>query len=181
MARWVARAIAVLSPAWAGCAPVLGIEELPAGDDGGAIDASADASVDRAADASPDVVSDTANDVVDGACATGDLSCNGAQPQICVGAGMRKDVGAPCSGTTPACLGGACVACSPGAVGCNGQQPQTCDGAGAWQNTGPACNNQACVNGVCTGGCTPGAAICLYNNVLVCTSEGAWAVTGVHC
>jgi len=183
VSRRVSRAVAVLSLAWAAqaCASVLGIEELPAGDDGGvAIDSSVDAAreggvMEAGADAA--VASDAAND---GACAMGDLSCSDAQPQICA-AGGWKNVGAACSGAMPACLGGACVACGPGTLGCSGQQPQTCDGTGAWQNTGSACANQACVNGTCQGNCTPGSIICVSSYIWFCTGAGAWALNGARC
>ena len=178
----------------AGCGALLGVDHdwgLAAASDGGSVstgDAAGDLALDGAAydDATTDAptvaIEDGASGASDdGGCGVGDLGCNAAQPQICAAGGIWHNVGAACSGTSPACLAGACVACTPTSLGCNGQQPQTCDSTGTWENTDAACSNQACVSGVCTGQCAPGASVCYYNYVLLCTATGTWGVTGVQC
>jgi len=58
----------------------------------------------------------------------------------------------PCSGTTPACLTGGCVACAPGQTTCSGTTtPQVCDATGQWQSR-PACTGETpyCSQGSCT-------------------------------
>lgn len=86
----------------------------------------------------------------EGGCVIGTLACGGQQPQICTASGTWQNVGAPCSGTTPVCLGGACVTCSPGDVGCNGSQPETCSDGGVWQTSStctqptPDCSQGSC-------------------------------------
>jgi hypothetical protein len=117
----------------------------------------------------------------DGACTVGSLSCSGAQPQICNNAGTWQNVGAACTGSMPACLGGACVDCTPGSLGCNGQQPEKCDATGTWQNMGAACSGQACVGGSCTGDCSPGALECVNTYWFVCSSSGGWQLVGTQC
>ena len=117
---------------------------------------------DAARDATPDVVRDAeretdaadashgdardasardaqAEDAHDGGCSEGTLACDGTQPQTCTGAGGWQNVGAPCTGATPACLAGACVACTPGATRCMGDGGinagtgvEACNASGQW-------------------------------------------------
>ena len=178
----------------AGCGALLGVDhdwDLAAGADGG-VASTGDATGsfvfdgdDTNADAPTTSVEDSASgDALtdDAGCGVGDLGCSDAQPQICAAGGVWHNVGAACSGSSPACLAGACVACTPNSLGCSGQQPQTCNATGTWQNAdAAACSNQACVSGACTGTCTPGASVCYYNYVLLCTATGTWGVTGVQC
>lgn len=115
-----------------------------------------------------------ASPLPDGGCSpVGALDCSGTQPVICTG-GSWQPVGAPCTGTTPVCIKGACDACTPGSVQCNGQQPQTCDPSGAWQDLGAACQNQTCVTGACEGLCAPGQSMCAGNSVQSCGPGGQW-------
>ena len=63
-----------------------------------------------------------------------------------------------CSGATPLCLVGNCVACLPGAIQCSGNTPHTCGDAGAWQalptcgGTTPVCSKGLCGSYRSTGG-----------------------------
>lgn len=96
-------------------------------------------------------------------CATGAIRCAGLQPQTCVD-GIWLGNGAACSGSTPACLNGACVACDPGSRGCvqnfRFDQPRVCNAAGEWvlEPTCPAATPQ-CSDGVC-GACTTAFSAC---------------------
>jgi hypothetical protein len=85
-------------------------------------------------------------------CSNGAMQCGTAvQPQECMD-GKWQNFGNGCSGTTPACLNGNCVACNPTATPaqCSGQQPQTCETTGTWQNNGSACvQPTACMGGFC--------------------------------
>ncbi len=82
----------------------------------------------------------------DAGCSTGSLSCDGQQPTTCTGAGTWQPIGNPCSGTTPACLNGACVpsvSCTPSSLLCvSTMEIASCDAAGQW------------VTGQCPAGCT---------------------------
>lgn len=55
-----------------------------------------------------------------------------------------------CSGETPACLKGSCVACTPGATKCSGNSVQTCNAQGAWEAptdcpaATPVCDGNVC-------------------------------------
>src|SRR5580658_9759002 len=75
--------------------------------DGGSGGAIGDVSTGSQADGAPDATlndasNDAARDASDGGCALGTLSCNDQQPTICAGSETWQNVGAPCSGSTPA-------------------------------------------------------------------------------
>jgi hypothetical protein len=112
-----------------------------------------------------------ANDASDAGCTLGALSCNGAQPQICASGGTWQNVGAPCTGSTPVCLAGACVQCLPGSMECAadaGAAVDTCSAEGAWGSP-VACTQPtpACAGGLCV--CPNGDA--LSNGVCCPTAE----------
>jgi hypothetical protein len=96
-----------------------------------------------------------------GACPSGTARCSGTIPtlrQTCV-AGAWVDDSTLCSGSTPICFGGACVACNPGTKSCvSTTQPQTCSASGAWvpetacSGTTPVCSS-AGVCATCFDGC----------------------------
>jgi hypothetical protein len=75
-------------------------------------DATRDVSVTAAGDAKPDGVGDAhgVDAQQDGWCSLGAVSCDGSQPAICTASGAYEDFGNPCSGATPVCANGACVA-----------------------------------------------------------------------
>ncbi len=111
-----------------------------AGDATGATtDVAVEASVDATLDAAPEA-----------GCTAGTLACNGAQPTICTAGGTQQSVGAPCAGSTPFCLGGACVVCSPNATRCSGSGVETCMSDGSW-GTAVQCAQPVpdCVSGAC--------------------------------
>ena len=120
---------------------------------------------------------------LDGGCKKGLQACEGNQPIACDGTGWLAN-GAPCSGSTPACLAGYCVACNPGDVQCSAQQPQKCDLSGAWKDSGPACTGNVCISGACTGVCSPGATRCASATAeQSCGADGQWDTTttcGIH-
>jgi hypothetical protein len=168
-----------------GCDAVLGISDHSlAGDDGGpGTDATASDGSSSGADSAPDHSSSGADsgpsDAADAACTTGQLSCSGTQPEKCID-GVWLGNGAACSGSTPACLNGACVACAPGALQCSAQQPQKCDATGAWANNGSACTaSQPCSNGACL--CTAGQTTCSGQQPQTCDSTGHYQNQGSPC
>ena len=95
------------------------------------------------------------------ACTPGTKDCTGQTPELCDSSGAWRPL-APCTGTTPLCIEGACVPCSPGTVQCLGDTPQICDDDGAWQSQAPCslptpdCSLGACtcVHAQCAGTCT---------------------------
>jgi hypothetical protein len=105
----------------------------------------------------------------DAGCLAGAMSCNGDQPEACLVSGTWGNLGAPCSGSTPACLAGICVACTPGSTRCasgtldSGAGTQACDAGGQWgspvacSEPTPACGQSAgvatCCATVCSGAC----------------------------
>ena len=149
----------------AGCSGSTNGSGASPGSDGGDQDATTGCGASGAAccdgttcsDANVGTVADSADDTgdagsdADAGCSFGTLACNGQQPELCTGSGAFSNVGAPCSGSTPECLDGACVSCSPGSLVCNGQQPQACSDGGAWENYGSACAEPTpdCSLGVC--------------------------------
>jgi formylglycine-generating enzyme required for sulfatase activity len=92
-------------------------------------------------------------------CHEGDKDCVGQTPRICTNANWVVLTG--CSGATPVCAAGSCVACTDGDVGCQGDTPTKCV-AGAWApqtacaSPYPACKGGQCVPPSCQGG-GPGA------------------------
>jgi alpha-tubulin suppressor-like RCC1 family protein len=78
--------------------------------------------------------------------------CSNNTPQFCDGNGQWTDIaGGPCSGATPFCLSGACVACAPrtSAAQCTDATTlQTCEADGTW-SASPCptlCKNGACLS-----------------------------------
>ena len=106
-------------------------------------------------------------------CAVGSLSCNGQQPTTCTGAGAWQAIGNPCSGTTPACLNGACVpsvSCTPSSLLCiSTMEIASCDAAGQW------------VIGQCPAGCTETAVVhsaeCMCNTAADCPTSFSYCIT----
>lgn len=97
---------------------------------------------------------------IDSGCILGTLGCSGPQPEICTGAGGWQNVGAPCSGSTPVCLGGGCVECAPQSTQCASvaagdggviARVQTCTMTGQW-GAPVACTQPTpdCTGGTCT-------------------------------
>jgi formylglycine-generating enzyme required for sulfatase activity len=163
----------------------MGVQDATVGSDAGKGSSDKDAGdKDSSGDGSkvPDGGKDAGLDAMaaEAGCSPGALSCNGEQPQSCAASGTWRNVGSPCSGSTPACLNGACAACDPGALGCSGQQPQTCQPNGTWANSGAACAGAACVGGVCAGTCSPATNQCMGTAVQTCGSDGTWG-TAVAC
>lgn len=119
-------------------------------------------------------------------CPASALRCSAAQPETCV-SGAWLDYGPACSGSTPVCLAGACVACSPDQAQCSSSaQPQTCSSAGTWQDGVVCPANQTCVAGACGGECGPGQMQCAGGNVQTCGAAGTWQVSdtctgGLYC
>jgi hypothetical protein len=67
--------------------------------------------------------------------------------------------------------------CNAGDKQCSGNGVQTCGSDHTWSSA-VLCQNQACVNGACTGSCAPGAKECSGNGFHSCGTDGTWgAVT----
>lgn len=111
-----------------------------------------------------------------GPCTDGALGCAGHTPQTCKsGAWVLSDT--TCTGLTPSCLDGACVACSPGARDCGASTPRVCDEKGAWQYEAPcAGETPVCAAGTCVA-CSPGDVACRGVGVETCDANGAWQPT----
>jgi hypothetical protein len=119
---------------------------------------------------------------IDAGCPSGAARCSSMIPtlrQTCV-AGAWVDDSAACSGSTPTCFSGACVACNPGATQCvSGTQPQLCV-SGAWTNNGSVCSGSSpvCLNGSCVA-CSPGATQCVGGTQpQTCSAAGVWQNSG---
>jgi hypothetical protein len=85
-------------------------------------------------------------------CNTGYSPCSGAcvdeqnDPSHCGGCATT------CTGSTPICLEGACVACTPGAIQCSGAGAvQSCETTGQWAAA------TACITGCCSGSTCSGS------------------------
>jgi len=160
---WLLGMASVLSTA---CADIWGFDDLRAGDasvDGGETGPDALTGEDVAVSDSGMVDSGSAESgmVSDAGCSVGTLSCNGQQPTICTGSGTWQNVGNPCSGSTPACLNGACVQCAPSSMQCSGNSVETCNSTDQWgsgvacSQPTPDCNLGACtcLESTCSGAC----------------------------
>jgi hypothetical protein len=107
--------------------------------------------------------------------------CNQSTPQFCNASGQWENRAAgACSGNTPLCLGGQCVACNVGDKRCgNGGAPQICNAQHAWEDTAPcAGDTPVCTNGTC--GCTNGQSRCKDGSTPEFCVAGTW-VTGNAC
>ena len=112
-------------------------------------DATADVGIDATVDAGTEGGSDG------GESGDSDASVD-ARAEADVAAGLDAsdsgDGGCPsaCSGSTPACLNGSCVACAPRATQCLGNSVKTCDNTGHWGTPVP-CDGATpyCSAGVC--------------------------------
>lgn len=84
---------------------------------------------------------------------------------------------ATCSGATPACLNGECVACTPGTKQCTGTTlggRSVCDAAGRWQSENcTAAGSEVCLMGECVA-CHPGQTRCSEGGREVCSESGTW-------
>jgi hypothetical protein len=63
--------------------------------------------------------------------------------------------------------------CNAGDKQCSGNGVQTCGSDHTWSSA-VLCQNQACVNGACTGSCAPGAKECSGNGFHSCGADGTW-------
>jgi hypothetical protein len=121
------------------------------------------------------------SDAAEAGCSVGALGCQGDQPTICTGGGTRQNVGAPCSGSTPACLAGACVPCAPMATRCadvdgGAGGVEACGDAGQWGN--PVACAVACTDGgTCGGSCVPDSRDCSGVVSRTCDTTGTWQPT----
>jgi hypothetical protein len=110
-------------------------------------------------------------------CSSGAARCSSTIPTLretCVAGAWVAD-SFLCSGGTPVCLNGACVACDPGAKSCaSATQPRTCDASGAWApDTACPAATPLCSDGACSAVCCKlpiGSAI----NPVSCSSGNAW-------
>lgn len=85
-----------------------------------------------------------------GGCKLGDLTCLGGVPAQCDAAGSFVPK-APCSGETPLCDDGLCVACLEGQRRCDPQGlPQLCSPQQTWLNQTACVAGETCSNGICT-------------------------------
>jgi hypothetical protein len=145
-----------------------------------------DAGADARSDAKPaDAAPDHATPGDGGVCTPSakPTKCGAKEtPQLCNASGQWEDVATgACSGATPVCLNGACVACAPNAspTQCSSNNtPQFCNPSGQWESVpSGACSGAtpACLNGVC-GTCTPSATPtqCSNNTPQFCTTGGTW-------
>src|SRR5258705_3888231 len=107
--------------------------------------------------------------------------CNQATPQSCNASGRWKNRAAGgCSGNTPICWNGQCVACNVGDKHCgNGTTPQTCNAQHMWEDA-PACagDTPVCMNGSCA--CVSPASRCKDPGTPEFSVGGAW-ITGNGC
>ncbi len=160
----------------------VGFPESGSGSSGGS-SGGADVANDRPSDTSTQDVGDVVSHDAPadgGPCAPGTRGCDGTNVAFCLlddaGTGQWQDIMA-CSGSTPLCLNGNCVACSPGTLGCDVLQPQSCDQSGTWQDLGQACPYM-CNAGKCGGVCTPGTQQCADStDSESCSAAGAWTIT----
>jgi len=83
-----------------------------------------------------------------GGCCPGQTQCFGNSVLTCAASGITWGPAVACSGSTPACLNGSCVACSPGATQCSGNGVQTCTANGTW-NAPVACPSGCGDGGAC--------------------------------
>lgn len=75
-----------------------------------------------------------------------------------------------CLGSTPKCMGAACVPCSPGETQCSGLKVQTCDSTGFWNDSAVCpfvCTDSVDLStntrsGTCSGMCVPGTHHCIH-------------------
>lgn len=104
-------------------------------------------------------------------CTAGSKQCNGTTAQQCNGGKWTDET--TCSGGTPVCENGLCVACSTGQKECIGTAPRSCV-AGQWQYP-PVCSgvNPFCLDGICVQ-CTPGTKQCTGTTPQVCSAAGTW-------
>jgi sulfatase modifying factor 1 len=92
---------------------------------------------------------------IDPACASaspGQDGCSNATTIVQCGADLVTDSPvSTCSGSSPACLSGTCVACSPEATQCSGNGVETCGTNGQWGSAVPcSATTPFCANGACT-------------------------------
>jgi hypothetical protein len=107
-------------------------------------------------------------------CVAGQKQCVGNIAQVCNAQGQWSSQA--CTGTTPTCKDGACIAgqataCTDGQKQCAGTTVQTCV-AGAWQNT-TACSGATpfCQNGDCVAQSTPVEGACPTTKGAACDSS----------
>ncbi|HTU61361.1 MAG TPA: hypothetical protein VMF89_23060, partial [Polyangiales bacterium] len=94
--------------------------------------------------------------------------CRGAFVEECSASGTWE-VQTECSGATPVCVQGECLACEPNAELCVGSTRQVCDANGsAWAK-------QSVSKDVCDAECDPGAKRCIGRVFQRCDASGDWA------
>ncbi|MBX3182987.1 MAG: DUF1566 domain-containing protein [Polyangiaceae bacterium] len=109
-------------------------------------------------------------------CEAGELRCTSTVVEVCRADGDGFQLQEVCSGDTPACVNGACVAtaCEPASVRCEGNTVVTCaaDGLAVTQRE-PCGVNQRCFDGQCESWvCRPGTHCNTQNQVEVCSADG---------
>lgn len=104
-------------------------------------------------------------------CTTGARTCNGPTPLACESGKWVAE--STCTGATPVCNQGLCVACTTGQKQCVGSTPRSCV-AGQWQYE-PGCSgaNAVCLDGTCVQ-CSPGEKRCTGSVPEVCSLNGTW-------
>ena len=115
-------------------------------------------------------------------CKPGEVKCDGTTPSACDANGQWA-AGPACSGATPICLSGACVACLADAdCPTSGNDCQT-PACSAQKTCGfaPKADGAPCSNGAgtCDGGgqcdlCPPGSKVCNGDQLLVCNAKGTY-------
>lgn len=141
-------------------------------------DASAEPVAQPGADAGGAVTTNTTGDAAAAvdtapACTPGTSTCSDDHTaRICGATGWEQEA---CSGATPHCWEGACVACSPGAVKCQDSGTLAiCDQSRRWNQQAcpaatPICDGDACVV------CLPGTVLCgEAQTIKICNQNRSW-------
>ncbi|MBX3182986.1 MAG: DUF1566 domain-containing protein [Polyangiaceae bacterium] len=117
-------------------------------------------------------------------CEAGELRCKSTAVEVCRADGDGFELQEVCSGDTPACANGACVAtvCEPASVRCEGNTVVTCAADGLAVTRREPCGVNQCVDGRCeTRACRPGTHCNGSGQVEVCSEDGFTLIETLNC
>lgn len=104
-------------------------------------------------------------------CQANARACNGAAPLVCENGTWSAEPA--CTGSTPVCDQGLCVACTTGQKQCVSLTPRACV-AGQWQyQTACGGGNPVCLDGTCVQ-CVPNDKRCTGSTPQLCSNNGTW-------
>ncbi len=118
------------------------------------------------------------------ACQPGELRCEDATVVACQGDGSGFEAQATCTGDTPFCAAGACVACETGSEYCSGS---TVYGRCLDSAEDVVVRDCAALEQVCSGGrcrvpvCAAASVTCDENAVVTCAADGLSVTSRVSC